>query len=135
MLGDKVGELRGKVTTMRVLEPDPEGARVEVTMQETGSLFGVDVQTTVTYVSRPRPGGLIFGEGHGALFTPDGESMTWKGLGFGKPKGKGQAASWRGTLFYKGTSRKLERLTTAPVVFEYEIDENGNSHGKLTEWK
>ncbi|HEV8360514.1 MAG TPA: hypothetical protein VGR28_08685 [Candidatus Thermoplasmatota archaeon] len=135
MLGDKVGELKGKVVNIRVLEPDAEGPSVEVTMQETGTLFGVDVQTVVTYVSRARPGGILTGQGNGVLFTPDGESLTWRGLGIGTPKGKGQAASWRGGIVYHGSSRKLERLNKVSIVYEYEIDEAGNSHGKLTEWK
>ena len=77
----------------------------------------------------------MYGEGEGILTTQDGDVATWKGQGAGKSKGSGSAASWRGAVYYQTSSKKLSKLNGIACVFEYEVDENGNSIGTLWEWK
>ncbi len=60
---------------------------------------------------------------------------SWIGQGVGTFTGRGSASIWRGPLFYQTSSQKLARLNSIVVVFEYEVDENGNTHDKLWEWK
>jgi hypothetical protein len=66
--------------------------------------------------------------------TKDGEMLTWTGNGVGKMTARG-GASYRGVLYYQTPSQKLARLNGMAVVFEYEVDENDNSHSKIWEWK
>lgn len=44
--------------------------------------------------------------------------------------------SWRGVLYYDTTSTgKLSFLRDVVGVFEYEVDEEGNTSAKVWEWK
>ena len=132
MLGEQIGEFRGKRLLRRVLSSDP--LRVEVTFEDSGKILGVEINDFGTYTSQVRPDGLIYGEGEGAFMTKDGEAVSWKGSGLGKFK-EGGALSYRGILDYKTTSQKLARLNTTATVFEYEVDAKGDTSTKLWEWK
>ena len=135
MLGEKIGEFSGKVTTQRVLPCEGSGPKIEVSFQSTGKILGLDVNEIGTYWSVMRPGGAIYGEGQGVYMTKDGESCSWVGSGIGKPTGKGTGVSYRGSVYYQTTAARLTRLNTMCAVFEYEVDENGNSRSILSEWK
>ena len=43
--------------------------------------------------------------------------------------------SFRGVLLYKTDSKALAALNKTCGVFEFEVDESGNTHGKVWEWK
>ncbi len=131
MLGEMLAEERGKITAQKVL---PDG-KVEVSFQATGKILGMDETSIVTYSSEMRPDGTLYGEGQGVLMTKDGDTASWKGSGVGKFAGRGGAVSFRGAIYYQTTSPKLSRLNSVAAVFEYETDENGNTHGKSWEWK
>jgi len=81
-----------------------------------------------------RPDGTLHGKGQGVIMTADGEVVTWTGEGVARP-GRGLAASWRGAVYHQTASQKLARLNGVAIVFEYEVDESGNVHSKLWEWK
>ena len=88
-----------------------------------------------TYRSVARAEGMLHGEGQGVTMTKDGEMASWTGQGVGRFMGRGEAVSFRGALYYQTASSKLARLNSIVVVFEFEVDENGNTHAKLWEWK
>jgi hypothetical protein len=134
MLGDQIGESRGKRTGRRVLSTDGGGFKVEVSLESQGRLLGVDVIEVATYYAVARPDGTLFGEGQGVTTSADGDSATWKGQGVGKFVGAG-AVSYRGAIFYSTASPKLARLNSVAAVFEFEADAEGNTHAKLWEWK
>ena len=134
MLGEMAGEVRGQQGGMRVLADEGHGPRMEVTDQGMGTLFGVGVSQTVTYVGTMRPNGTVAGEGTGVAMTANGGAATFRGVGVGRFVGQG-AMSWRGSLFYETASEELARLNGIAVLFEYEIDETGKSVGRLYEWK
>jgi len=134
MLGELIGEIRGQAIGTRVLRDEGQGPRMEATDQGSGELYGVSVNQTVTYVGAQRPNGTILGEGTGITMTVDGESATFRGYGVGTFVRPG-AVSWRGTLLYETSSKKLARLNGIAVLFEYDIDESGKSEGRLYEWK
>lgn len=46
---------------------------------------------TVTMLEEPD--GSIYGQGQPVSTTKDGEIVTWKGMGVGKPKGRGLTIS------------------------------------------
>jgi hypothetical protein len=134
MLGEQVGEEQGKVTGLRVLPPEGNNPVVEVSFQAKGTLLGFNVTSMGTYQSISRDG-IFYGEGHGVVMTEDGDTANWKGQGIGKPTGHGQSVNWRGSLFFQTTSSKFSKLNSTPLVFEYDIDEEGNSRTKTWEWK
>ena len=77
MLGEKIGEISGKVTMQRVL-PNLGGApKVETSFQANGSLLGTNVKDTGTYWTVVRPDGTHYGEGQGVIITKDGKMATW----------------------------------------------------------
>jgi len=135
MLGEMFGEDQGKVTSIRVLPADGQEPQVEVSFQASGRMFGINYTEMATYRAALKPGGFMRGQGHGILTTEDGELVTWDGGGIGKPKGKGSAASWRGSVYYQTSSQRLAKLNGICAVFEHEVDEAGNAKSKIYEWK
>jgi hypothetical protein len=135
MLGEMIGQEQGKITAIRVLPSSGSAPQMEVSFQSTGNLVGVETTEFGTYISTLMPTGMFNGSGQGIIMTPDGDMATWTGTGVGKPTGKGLAASWRGSLTFQTSSPRLAGLNKMATVFEYEIDENGNTSAKLWEWK
>jgi len=135
MLSEKIGEFTGKVTTQRVLPADASGPKMETSFQSTGKILGVEVNELGTYSSVMRAGGVVYGEGQGVYLTKDGESCSWVGSGVGKPSGRGMGISYRGAVYYQTTAARLARLNSMCAVFEYEVDENGNTRAIMSEWK
>jgi len=104
-------------------------------VQQTGKLLGQPVTTWITYWSVPKGENLLEGEGHGFNMTTDGAIATFVGKGIGHLTGKGAGVSFRGSLYYKTDSKELAKLNEIVGVFEFEVDESGNTHGKVWEWK
>jgi hypothetical protein len=129
MLGDLIGETRGKRIVRRVL---PEG-RVEVTFEDSGKFLGLDVLGFGTYEAEVRPDGTLYGQGQGIVTGKQGDMATWKGIGVGKFVGA--AVSYRGAISYYSQSPKLARLNSVATIFEFEVDEAGNTQAKIWEWK
>jgi hypothetical protein len=134
MLGEKIGDIRGQTISTRVLPDLGHGPRMETTDQGTGTLYGVHVNATITYVGTLRPNGTISGDGTGVLMTEDGEAATYRGTGVGTFIRPG-VTSWRGSLFFETESKKLNKLNGIACLFEYTVDEGGKSEGHFTEWK
>ena len=132
MLGDLLGEGKGKRIVRRILSTEPPTA--EVTFEGAGNMLGVAIKETGTYTSEVRPDGSIFGDGLGLIITADGDQVTWTGSGLGK-FGAGGSVSYRGMIYYRTTSQKLARLNNACGAFEFETDPEGNTSGKVWEWK
>jgi len=134
MIGERIGENIGKVTSQRVLPPLNGAARVETSFEASGSIYGVSANDMGTYVSVMRPDGTLFGEVHGVLMGKGGETATWSGQGVGKMMKDG-SVSYRGALYYQTPSAAWTRLNSISVVFEYEVDPQGKTKGQLWEWK
>jgi hypothetical protein len=132
MIGDKIGEVKGKRLVRRVTSVDPPTA--EVTFEDSGEMLGVAVNGMGTYTSVIRPDGSVHGSGQGISMTEDGEAATWTGTGVGH-FGPGGSVSYRGMLFFSTTSKKLARLNNACAAFEYEVDAKGGTVSKIWEWK
>jgi hypothetical protein len=132
MIGDKIGETKGKRLVRRVLSTEPPTA--EVSFEDSGTMFGVATTGMGTYTSVIRPDGSIHGEGRGLIMTPDGEVVAWTGTGLGK-FGAAGAVSYRGMLFFQTASQNLARLNNMCGAFEYEVDSSGSTISKVWEWK
>lgn len=131
MLGEQIGESKGKRLVRRVISTDPP--TVEVSFEDSGHLFGVPTTGIGTYTSVIRPDGSIYGQGEGINLTQDGEGISWKGTGLGK-LGAGGAVSYRGMLFFQTNSQKIS-LGSGCGAFEYEVDPSGATTSKVWEWK
>jgi hypothetical protein len=132
MLGEKILEEKGRVTSTRVLETTPQ-PKVETTFEAQGTLLGIEHRTIGTYWSVIQPSGIMYGEGNGVVTTKEG-LLTWKGSGAGKLTARG-GVSYRGAIYYQTTVERLLRLNGIAVIFEYEVDENGNTNAVASEWK
>ena len=132
MIGEQLGETKGKRLVRRVTSVDP--TTVEVTFEDSGHMLGVATMGLGTYTSVVGLDGSLFGEGQGVNMTQEGEAISWKAMGFGKFGAEG-ATSYRGMLFFKTASQKLARLNNACAAFEYEVDGSGNTVSKFWEWK
>lgn len=135
MLGEMISETHGKITGNRVLPSDGQTPKVEMSFQESGKILGIEVTDMGTYWSVIRRDGGLYGEGQGIIMTKDGEVVGWTGQGSGKFTGHGQAVNFRGALYCQTSSTKLGRLNSIAIVYEHDVDENGNTHTKLWEWK
>jgi hypothetical protein len=129
-LGEILGEVRGKITAMRVL---PDG-KMEVSQQGTGKLLGSEITEVVTYQPTMRSNGTAYGEAQQIIMSSDG-SAVWKGSGVGKPTGRGGWKYAYAGAFQTVASQKLGRLLDVYIVGEYDVDENGNYQWKAWEWK
>lgn len=132
MLGEQIGETKGKRLVRRVISIDPPTA--EVSFEDKGQIIGIPTTGMGTYTSAVRPDGSIFGNGQGMSLTNDGEAITWTGSGLGK-FGPGGSVSYRGMLFLQTASQKLARVNNVCVAFEYDVDPDGNTISKMWEWK
>ncbi|MEA2638771.1 MAG: hypothetical protein QOF51_165 [Chloroflexota bacterium] len=136
MLGEKIGELTGRTTGMRVLPGDDyRYVKMEVTVQQTGQLAGAPVMDIGTYTIFERVPGQIYAEGQGISQGADGGAI-WNGHGVGKATGSGMAMAMRFSIAYQaGESGAFSRLKGVLVIGEHEVDAEGNTVTTLWEWK
>jgi hypothetical protein len=132
MLGELIGETKGKRLVRRVISIDPPTA--EVSFEDTGHMLGTPTTGMGSYTSTIRPDGSIFGHGQGITMTHDGEGITWTATAVGH-FGPGGSVSYRGMLFFQTKSQKLAKINNACGAFEYEVDASGNTAAKMWEWK
>jgi hypothetical protein len=62
MLGEKIGELIGKIISQRVLDVDC-GMKMEATVTANGKIKNIDVSSVITYWNIREPDGRLYGEG------------------------------------------------------------------------
>ena len=132
MIGEQIGETKGRRLVRRVLSVEPSS--VEVSFEDSGMMLGVATSGMGSYTSTIRADGSLFGQGQGISLTQDGYAITWTGTGVGKI-GAGGAISYRGMLFFRTDSEKLARLNNACGAFEYDVDASGSTVSKIWEWK
>jgi hypothetical protein len=135
MLGDKIGEVKGKIMGERIL--DVEGPKIEYSFSANGRMKGVDITHLATFWTIPRGNGVLYGEGQGVMTTTDGsgEIATEVGRGIGQLTERGKKGRFRGSFFYRASpTGKLALLNNVVGMFEYEVDEAGNTFHKVWEW-
>lgn len=137
MLGEKLGETSGRVTVRRVLPGDDyRFVKMEVTVEETGTLLGADGMNAGTYTAFERVPGQLYGEGQGVMGSSEGDTAIWKGHGIGRMTGEGMGMSFRFSLAVQAApGGKLAHLNEVLVIGEHEVDATGNTRTTIFEWK
>jgi hypothetical protein len=128
LLGDLIGEFKGKNTVYRVLSD----AKIETSGQGTGKILGMDAFLMSTSVGS-MVNGLFVGEVNAIVTTMAGESIMMKGNAVGRPSGNG--GSTKAASIQTTQSDKLMRLNKVICLHEYETDMTDNWTGKIWEWK
>jgi hypothetical protein len=131
MLGAQIAEGKGKRTGRRVIATKPM-LEVEATVEELGTLLGIQGVNIITYRATIKPDGSLDGQGEGAFATPDGDIVTWRGIGVGRFV-EGGAMQYCGSLSYTTTSQKFTKLNGVAGVFQWSIDAEGNTHSQIFE--
>jgi hypothetical protein len=136
MLGEKLGELRGKVMGQRILPPEGEHPKCETSFEISGTVLGVQATVMGTYWSIVRQDGTLYGEcpWQGIIMTKDGDMGTWSGAGVGRFTGEGAAVSFRGALYFQIASKKLAPLNSIAVPYEWDVDAQGAARIEIWEW-
>lgn len=137
MLGEKLGELHGKITGQRVLPSEGGDPKVETSLEISGTILESEITLMGTYWSTVRADGSLYGEcpWQGVIMTKDGEVGTWAASGIGRFTGDGTGVSFRGPLYFQINSQKLGRLNQVCTIYEWEIAGNGNADLSIWEWK
>ena len=137
MLGNKLGDFQGKVTGTRILAPDGPGPTVATSFEVSGAILGEQATFMGTYWSTVRPDGTLYGEcpKQGLIISAAGDIGEWSGAGVGHFTGQGTAVSFRGAVYFHGASGKLAPLNGMAVLYEWEIDAQGNAKTPFIEWK
>ena len=99
MLGEKIGEISGKIIMQRVLPNLGGDPKMETSFQATGSVLDTNVSDTGTYWTVLRTDGTQYGEDQGVMIIRDGEMVTWTGHGVGVRNTDGTATYPRRALF------------------------------------
>jgi len=128
MIGDKIGDTKGKTTSIRSLGIQNGAAILESSFQEDGKIHGVDVHLIGSYTSTPRADGTLLGEGSGVAMSREGDVASWRAMAVGRI-GAGGASKWRCTFVFEPSTGKLAKWSERPVIAEYDVDAAGNQTG------
>jgi hypothetical protein len=79
MLGEMIGDFKGKTTGVRVLS---EG-KLELSQQGMGKVMGIDGSLVTTGTSSPMPNGVLMVDANASLMTKDGDVVMIKISGIG----------------------------------------------------
>jgi len=137
MLGEKLGEEQGRVTSRRILKGDAAGSymRVEISFEAQGTLLGVQCMNLGTYEIIGRGPGQMYGEGQGIIQGTNGEEGIWNGHGVGEDAGNG-LLKFAASIVFQTNTPALTRLNGVLVLVEHSINMMDNSaKSALYEWK
>jgi hypothetical protein len=136
MLGEKIGEEHGKVTTRRVLPGDDyRYIKLEMTIETEATICGVSGMQVGTYTAFERVPGQIYGEGQGIFMSSTGEGAIWNGHGVGRMDENGMMHFAASIAFQAPQTGALARLNGVLVAVEHHAGMDGSAHSDLYEWK
>jgi hypothetical protein len=135
MSGEIIGEFKGKITGYRITEILVNGPKSEISFKQMGKLLGVECFDRATYWGVMTGPDVMYGEGQGAIMSKSGEMGWYKATGTMKMEKNGPMPVWRGVLYIQSPTPKWSALNGKPLVYEYAMDEDENTHVKLFEWK
>ncbi len=134
MLGEKIGEEHGKVTTRRVLPGDDfRYVKMEISFETECTVYGQTGQNIGTYVVWERVSGQIYAEGQGIFMTGNGVGAIWNGHGVGH--GSESGLDFAASVAFQAPDGVLGRLNGCLVLVEHHATNDGQAHSTLHEWK
>lgn len=132
-IDDLIYEGKGEITGTRVL--NAEEGKVENAAISIGIFNGINVTEIETFWAIPVGNNVYQGEGQAIITTNvGGETASFQGYGMGYLDDSG-TMKIRGMNFYKTSSQELSFLDNMVGLFEYEVDQSGNTQIKVWEWK
>lgn len=134
MLGERLGESRGKATGTRVLASEGGRVKVDVSFQGKGRILGREISDVGTYWQTVHEDGILYGEGRVRLMTEDGDIADWIGFGVGRPVGAAPAARYAVCGAFQSASERLRGLTETATIVEYDVDADGAYHWTMWAW-
>lgn len=136
MLGEKVGEFVGTATA-KVLPAEGSTPKFETSVEGSGTFLGTAITGLATYQSEVLADGTLYGEcpNQGVIMTQGGEIATFRATGAGRFTGEGGAVSFRGVAYFRTSTSTLARLNGVAVVYDFDVDADGNAKWDLWEWK
>jgi hypothetical protein len=136
MLGEKIGEEHGKVTTRRVLPGDDyRYVKMEISFETECTIYGQQGMNMGTYTVFERLPGQTYAEGQGIFMTMSGQGAIWNGHGIGTFAEDGKINFAASVAFQAPTEGELSRLNGVLCVVEHHTDMEGNASSVLYEWK
>ena len=130
MLGDLVYEGKGQRIGMKVLR----NGNWETSWMMQGVFLGEKFSSTWTSEGEPRPDGPMGFEFGGFYNTESGAAGKFRGSGNAILGPDGSMVA-RGSVEYSNPPGKYMRFNGISVIFEFDMDKNGNFHNKGWEWK
>src|SRR5262249_12832627 len=127
MLGDKIGEERGKVTSRRALKSgDPHYLKLEISFESQATVYGIPCMSMGTYEGFERISGQLYGVGQGMIRTHDGDGAIWHGHGAGTPSPGGGGSFVASAASQASPQGKLARLNHVLVLVEHTASGDGS---------
>ena len=134
MLGDKIGEMSG-TTTNKALPAENGSPKIETAAAGSGSLLGVEGGFQATYQSVVSADGSIYGEcpNSGVVMASDG-AATFRATGCGQMTADG-GAKFRGAVYFQTSAPSLMAVNGKCMVYEWDVDGQGNATWDIWEWE
>ena len=136
MASEKLGSIKA-VTTTKILPANGTLPRFEVTVPSgSGTLAGADIfQMIATYSAEMREDGTLLGDcpNSGLLIAADGVA-TFSATGIGTFTEDG-GATFKGMAYFQTSAPSLASLNGAAVVYNWDVDAEGNAAWELWRWK
>ena len=131
---EKIGSLKGSTTT-KTLSVEGSLPKFETSAQASGTLAGVEVTTMATYWAEMQANGTLYGEcpNAGVIMAQDGVA-TFRASGTGSFTADG-GVSFKGVVYVQTTAPSLSSLNGAALVYNWDVDAEGNATWELWEWK
>jgi len=131
---EKIGSLKGS-TTAKTLSVEGTLPKFEVSAQTSGTLAGVEVTSMATYWAEMQANGTLYGEcpNAGVIMTQDGVA-TFRASGTGSFTADG-GTTFKGVVYVQTTAPSLSSLNGAALVYNWDVNAEGNATWELWEWK
>ena len=131
---EKIGSIKASATT-KPLPAEGSLPKFETSTVGSGTLAGVEVTMMATYSAEMRADGTLYGEcpNAGVIMAQDGVG-TFRATGIGAFTADG-GASFKGVVYYQANAPSLSSLNGTAVVYDWDVDADGNATWELWDWK
>lgn len=135
MLGERIGQEQGRVTSRRILPGDDyRYVKMEITVETQCTILGQEATNIGTYTVFERVADQIYGEGQGIIMTKEGEGAIWRGHGVGHASADGSITFAASVAFQAAPGGKLAKLNAMLVLVEHTAGGDGSASSNLYAW-